>query len=137
VYWKSRWAFYTYFLLLLLGFNLKSGRNTLYVGIVLFCLIHFGCQAITPLHEDDSILPLMPGKKLGSEFKPVLRKLPEFKFWKRMMIITIATLFVCMFRKLDLNFLPFGVTWGLIFLICLLRSGKVLWRISGLGVAKK
>lgn len=109
VYIKARWAslgilLFWYFIRI---FTIKGFYVVTY-ALSIF-LLNLFLRFLTPLKADledeDSDEPVLPMRE-KDEFKPLLRKLGEFKFWK---VAFVATLFayICTFIKA----LDFPVFW--------------------------
>lgn len=105
IYTRSRWGFFA-FLSLLFSYRIihLGGFYIIAYGLALFelnLLIGF----LSPLNErelDDSIIPDSTTTSRNDEFKPFMRRLPEFQFWYACTNATLVGLLLTLFSIFDI-----------------------------------
>jgi hypothetical protein len=82
-YWKIRWLFAGFLLFLyILRVYLLEGFHMISYALAIYLLNRL-LDFISPLEDPDNViesdLPLT--NQIDNEYKPFIRKIPEFKFW--------------------------------------------------------
>jgi hypothetical protein len=130
MYFRARWGF-TFLLLVLYimrvsinGGNLHTGFHVVSYALAIF-ILNMLLRFLTPLKgdiEDEEFdKPVLPIRG-NDEYKPFIRKLPEFKFWKNI-TFGCAVGFGCSFSKsLDIPvYWPILVVYFIILFLVTMR----------------
>merc|ERR1719158_76254 len=106
VWRKTRWTsfgvalvFYVVRVYLLQGFYVVSYGLGIYL---LNLLIGFLSPAVDPDEVGDDDGPMLPTRTDDTEFRPFVRKLPEFKFWQQGTSAVAISIFMTFFSFFDL-----------------------------------
>lgn len=134
-YPKARWAFSLGLLFLFMVRILVShGWYVICYGLSIYYLnlfIGFLSPKIDPAFQadmdfsdpaDSAIGPMLP-TKASDEFRPFIRRLPEFKFWLSATSATLTALFLTLFRMFDLPvFWPILLLYFILLFACTMRQ---------------
>ena len=120
VYPKSRWGIFL--LSLIMYFSRIMSIKGFYVVtyVLAIFLLNLFLRFLTPiksdLEDEESDNPVLPIRE-SDEYKPMIRKLGEFKFWKTGIIVTFIA-FLCTFIKS----LDFPVFWPVLVLYFIVQN---------------
>lgn len=127
-HWKARWAFSLIALFVFMArVVLSQGWYVVCYALAIYYLnlfIGFITPKIDPSlnlgdSEDGPMLPT----HVNDEFKPFIRRLPEFKFWLSATQATLISLFLTLFELFDIPvFWPILLLYFLILTACTMRQ---------------
>ncbi|KAG9509595.1 Protein RER1, partial [Fragariocoptes setiger] len=135
----SRWCFSVFILLLfMVRVVVSQGWYIVCYGLSIYYLnlfIGFLSPKIDPafqaddFDDDDQSGPMLP-TSANEEFRPFIRRLPEFKFWLQATRATLFSLFLSMFRVFDLPvFWPILLLYFiLLFMMTMRQQIKHMWK---------
>lgn len=136
-HWAARWTFSLVILLIfMLRIVLAQGWYVICYGLSIYYLnlfIGFLSPKIDPAFQttgdfdfddpnDPSSGPMLP-TRATDEFRPFIRRLPEFKFWFSATVATLISLFLTMFKVFDLPvFWPILLIYFILLFISTMRQ---------------
>lgn len=136
-HWAARWAFsVTLLLIFMLRIVLSQGWYIICYGLSIYYLnlfIGFLSPKIDPAFQeggefefddpsDSDSGPMLP-TNANDEFRPFIRRLPEFKFWLSATKATIISLFLTLFEVFDLPvFWPILLIYFILLFISTMRQ---------------
>jgi len=128
-HWKARWAFsLTALVIFMARIILSQGWYVVCYALAIYYLnlfIGFITPKIDPstnYGEDEEGGPMLP-THASDEFKPFIRRLPEFKFWESATRATLLCLFLTLFEVFDIPvFWPILLLYFIILTACTMRQ---------------
>lgn len=130
-HWKARWAFSLFALgVFMIRVVLSQGWYVICYALAIYylnLLIGFLSPKVDPslnLNDDDGddSGPMLP-TRANDEFKPFIRRLPEFKFWISGTRATLISLFLTLFDIFDVPvFWPILLIYFIILFACTMRQ---------------
>lgn len=128
-HWKARWAFsLTALFIFMARIVLSQGWYVVCYALAIYYLnlfIGFITPKIDPslnCSEDEEGGPMLP-THANDEFKPFIRRLPEFKFWLSTTQATLISLFLTLFEIFDIPvFWPILLLYFIILTACTMRQ---------------
>jgi hypothetical protein len=129
-HWKARWTFSIIALLVFMArVIISQGWYVICYGLAIYylnLLIGFISPRVDPSlnmgDEDDDAGPMLP-TSANDEFKPFIRRVPEFKFWISGTKATLIALAMTMFSIFDVPvFWPILLIYFIILFACTMRQ---------------
>lgn len=138
-HWAARWTFSIFILLVFMArIIMAQGWYVICYGLSIFYLnlfIGFLSPKIDPAFQaaaddddfgllggNDDLGPMLP-TRANDEFKPFIRRLPEFKFWLSATKATLVSLFLTLFEAFDLPvFWPILLIYFLLLFVSTMRQ---------------
>lgn len=128
-HWKARWTFSIVALLVFMArVVLSQGWYVICYGLAIYylnLLIGFLSPKVDPSllgDDDESGGPMLP-THANDEYRPFIRRLPEFKFWIGGTSATLIALFLTLFEIFDLPvFWPILLIYFLVLFACTMRQ---------------
>lgn len=133
-HWMARWAFSLSILLVfMIRILVAQGWYIICYGLSIYYLNLFICflsPKIDPAFQDGGEFdlddsptgPMLP-TKASDEFRPFIRRLPEFKFWLSATKATIISLFLTLFEVFDLPvFWPILLVYFILLFVSTMRA---------------
>lgn len=129
-HWKARWAFSLVALVVFLArVVISQGWYVICYALAIYylnLLIGFISPRVDPSlsmgDEDDDVGPMLP-TSASDEFKPFIRRVPEFKFWISGTKATLIALILTLFNIFDVPvFWPILLIYFIILFACTMRQ---------------
>lgn len=129
-HWKARWIFSLFALAIFMArVVISQGWYVICYALSIYylnLLIGFISPKVDPgmsLNDDDDLGDPMLPTRANDEFRPFIRRLPEFKFWISGTKATLISLFLSLFDVFDVPvFWPILLIYFIILFACTMRE---------------